>query len=433
MLKFVAENVAHYEWDAHVLLKMHGSNLAQWTASMTDVLNKGDELAIYAMCDMLKRHAFVYTRTKPWTTVDSNVGKLDVTELCMLCDVCLIYLGNKRFGELKCKPEILSPRPRLLPVKLESPKTQKNSEQTALSPTKELVVGVLDASQSSCTLMTLPCSPTTSILESSKNLLAMKPDVETNVETCELPVVETLCVETSGLETQPSLTTDNPPSLSMDTFNPDLSVTKTNNNEILEKTQLKRNNMCQNETHAEQQMEDTRETTQDAAQSAETNNTNLPTLLLTIQTETETNNDDIVSKETTEQIALPAAKENSPSLIITPAHEPTDHSTATTESTKKIDGQPIIKICACTVRLEILTESDIVKRVHIHHKTDASRTSVETVETKTDKHEGTQNTRNTITKSSHQPRSVNKVVDYSDMVSDDNKSLSPPRKKQCHN
>ena len=124
MLKFVAENIAHYEWDAHVLLKMHGSNLARWTACMTDVLNKGDELAIYAMCDMLKRHAFVYTRTKPWTTVDSNVGKLSVPELCMLCDVRLIYLGNNRFGELKCKPEILSPMPRLLPVKLESPKMQ---------------------------------------------------------------------------------------------------------------------------------------------------------------------------------------------------------------------------------------------------------------------------------------------------------------------
>ena len=155
-----------------------------------------------------------------------------------------------------------------------------------------------------------------------------------------------------------------------------------------------------------------------------------PTLPLTVQTETETNNDDIVSKETTEQIALPATMGNSPSLIITSAHEPTGHST---ESTEKIDGQPIIKTHACTVRLEILTESDIVKRVHIHHKTDASRTSVETVEMKTDRHEGTPNTRNTVTRSSRHPRSVNKDVDYSDMVSDDNKPLSPPHKKQGHN
>ena len=218
----------------------------------------------------------------------------------------------------------------------------------------------------------------------------------------------------------------------MDTLNPDLSFTKTNNNEILGKTQVKNSNMYQ--TQAGQQIEETCETTQDATQSAETNNTDkrTPPPPLTIQTETETNNDDIMSKETNEQIILPAAKENSP-LIITSAHEPTGHSTASTESTEKIDSEPIIKTRACTVRLEILTESDIVRRVHIHHKTDASRTSVETVATKTDRHEGTPSTRNIITRLSCHPRSVNKDVDFSDIVSDDNKPLSPPRKKQRHN
>ena len=54
MLQFVAENTAHYEWDAHLLLKMHGTNLDRWVATMTDCLNRGDELAIYTMCDMLK-------------------------------------------------------------------------------------------------------------------------------------------------------------------------------------------------------------------------------------------------------------------------------------------------------------------------------------------------------------------------------------------
>ena len=137
-------------------------------------------------------------------------------------------------------------------------------------------------------------------------------------------------------------------------------------------------------------------------------------------------------KEINEQIALSAAKENLP-LVIPSAHEPTSDSTATTESTNKIDSQPIIKTCACTVRLEILTESDIVKRVHIHRKTDASGTSVETVETKTGRHERTSSTRTIVTRSSRHPRSVNKDVDYSDIVSDDNKPLSPPRKKQRHN
>ena len=54
MLNHVAENTARYEWDAHLLLAMHGSNLARWSAHMTDPLNKGDELCVYVLCDMLK-------------------------------------------------------------------------------------------------------------------------------------------------------------------------------------------------------------------------------------------------------------------------------------------------------------------------------------------------------------------------------------------
>ena len=46
-------------------------------ATMTDCLNRGDKLAIYAMCDMLKQHAFVFTCTKPWTTVDGSITTLD--------------------------------------------------------------------------------------------------------------------------------------------------------------------------------------------------------------------------------------------------------------------------------------------------------------------------------------------------------------------
>ena len=290
---------------------------------MTDVLNKGDELAIYAMCHMLKRHAFVYTRTKPWTIVDSNVGKLSVPELCMLCDVRLIYLGNNRFGELKCKPEILSPITRLLPVKRESPKTQENSDQTALSPTKELVVGVLDASQSSCTLMTLPCSPATSKLEDARKSLTMKPDVGTNVETQEPPVVETSCVETSGLETRPDSSTDNPSSLSMYISNSekDLSVSETHkNNETPGKDQAKDNNM--QSIMEEQQKNETSDITHDATQSVDTKNTDKRTPTLTIETETEMNKDNCVPKETNEQTVPSPAEENPPLVTPLPMNPP---------------------------------------------------------------------------------------------------------------
>ena len=158
MLTFVAENTSRYEWKAHVLLKMHGTNLDGWVKSMTDCLNRGDELAIYALCDMLKRHAFVFTRTKPWMTVDASIGSLTAPELCMMCDVRLIYLGNNKLGEIKCKPQVLSPLPK------PKPSMEKQNPRTLVSPSEELVVGILNESKSSCTLVNLPCS-----LETEKN------------------------------------------------------------------------------------------------------------------------------------------------------------------------------------------------------------------------------------------------------------------------
>ena len=141
---------------------MHGTNLDGWVKSMTDCLKRGDELAMYALCDMLKRHAFVFSWTKPWTTVDASIGSLTVSELCMMCDVRLIYLGNNKFGEIKCKPEVLSPLPKPKPF------SEEQNPCTLVSPSEELVVGILDESKSSCTLVSLSRSPETEKNRTSK-------------------------------------------------------------------------------------------------------------------------------------------------------------------------------------------------------------------------------------------------------------------------
>ena len=187
MLTFVAENTTRYEWNAHVLLKMQGTNLDGWVKTMTDCLNRGDELAIYALCDMLKRHAFVFTQTKPWTTVDASIGSLTVLELCMMCDVRLIYLGNNKFGEIKCKPEVLSPLPKPKPFR------DEQNPCTLVSPSEELVVGILDESKSSCTLVSLPHSPEAEKIELVKQDMSLKLEGESKDTT--LPV-ETPCVNT---------------------------------------------------------------------------------------------------------------------------------------------------------------------------------------------------------------------------------------------
>ena len=212
MLTFVAENTARYEWNAHVLLKMHGTNLDGWVKTMTDCLNRGNELAIYAICDMLKRHAFVFTRTKPWTTVDGSIGTLTVPELCMMCDVRLIYLGNNKFGEIKCKPELLSPLPKPKPFKKEP------SPRTVASPNEELVVGILDESQSSCTLVSLPCSPETTKIELAKQDISMKL-AEDPLESNDT----TRPVETSAVTTTNESQLDPPPAPTTNPTSPSIS------------------------------------------------------------------------------------------------------------------------------------------------------------------------------------------------------------------
>ena len=115
----------------------------------------------------------------------------------MMCDVRLIYLGNNKFGEIKCKPELLSPLPKPKPFKKEP------SPRTVVSPSEELVVGILDESQCSCTLVSLPCSPETTKIELAKQDISMKLAEESNDTTRP--------VETSAVSTTNESQLDPPP------------------------------------------------------------------------------------------------------------------------------------------------------------------------------------------------------------------------------
>ena len=106
-----------------------------------------------------------------------------------MCDIRLIYLGNNKFGEIKCKPEVLSPLPKPKPFRIEQ------TPRTLVSPSEELVVGILDERQSSCTLVSLPCSPETAKIELAKQDMSLKLEEESNDTT--LPV-ETPCVNTAN-------------------------------------------------------------------------------------------------------------------------------------------------------------------------------------------------------------------------------------------
>ena len=140
---------------------------------MTDPLKKGDELCVYSLCDMLKWHIFIYTKTKLWTTVDGSIADLTVAELCMICDVRLIFLANNNFGVLKYKQHIQSSI-----TSPAAPGTDEKPDKTLAimnsgegEPSSCTVVSILNEDLNSGTVVSLLQSPISIELEAAKSCL----------------------------------------------------------------------------------------------------------------------------------------------------------------------------------------------------------------------------------------------------------------------
>ena len=376
---------------------------------------------------MLKWHAFVFTHTKLWTTGDSNVGNLSIPELCMMCDVWLIYLGNNKYGELKCKPEILSPLPWLLPVKQKSLSLQYNLDHTAVSPTKDLVVGILDANQSICTLLTLPNSPEMTRIEESKKAITLKPHVETDGETSESPT----------LEPQPNSSMDIPSSLSMDTpsFDAELTACEPSKDEQCNESRSSNatTNITDKTTATEGELEpkpvETASITTETVHSEKVDNTTTTVVvtgtLKTNDLETDSDSKDkeiLANPSLPSPIAIPLTSPPGPQL---PHKDPT--TTPLEPTNTQINHQVPIKTHSCTVRLEILTESDIIKHVHVHREKDPP---VETVEMPVDTHYTRSSTKSKPNRITCHPRTATKAVNYSSQGTEDDGHLSPTPKHQ---
>ena len=102
MLNFVALNNQRYKWDCHVFFSMHAIYLDTWLKKMSYWGTKADELAVYALSDMLSIHSFIVTKHRPWTTVDASVQGTPL-EILHLCPVKIVFLGDNRYGRLWCK------------------------------------------------------------------------------------------------------------------------------------------------------------------------------------------------------------------------------------------------------------------------------------------------------------------------------------------
>ena len=113
--------------------------------------------------------------------MDGSIADLTVAELCMICDVHLILLGDNNYGTLKYKQRIQSPI--TSPASSDIDKKLDTNVETIATPAGEsgqgTVVGVLNEDLSTGTVVTLPQSPISIELEAAKSLLALKNEGDT--------------------------------------------------------------------------------------------------------------------------------------------------------------------------------------------------------------------------------------------------------------
>ena len=166
MLNFVASNNQHYKWDCHMFFSMHRIYLDTWLKKMAYWGTKADELAIYALSDMLNVHSFVVTKHHPWTTIDSSVQGTEL-EILHLCTVKLVFLGDNRFGRLWHK----------------------------LAPTQcvsTLQTGLLPVFPDAQPIVQVPAPPSLAELEMAETLLSMQDTPQAGSHQTNLPVNNTI-------------------------------------------------------------------------------------------------------------------------------------------------------------------------------------------------------------------------------------------------
>ena len=292
----------------------------------------------------------------------------------MMCNVRLIYLGDNKYGEIKCKPEMLSPLPKQIQPKQEKPTTNP-TVITSLNPAiQEVVVGILDESQTSCTLVSVPTSPQASEIEAAKTLLIMKDkdgsfSVETAAQNVEISTNEPTNGELTAKVSKEDLES--------------IAPTNTMDNDA---TEVPIETLITNPYSGT-----TSDTMMQTDPPVETE--------YCVETENVTNFVDVNASNSAETVASapenlqgPLQTDNTlPSRPVTPVVQLLENKPLPEQLPVKsinVKNNVNIETKSCIVRLEILTEADIVKYVHVHRNNqlaDPMRVKgapVETVETK---------------------------------------------------
>ena len=99
VLQEISENKHWYRQASHVLLGMRGITFDDWLKQLRYKKTLGDELCVYALSDLFRRHKIIHNAVHPWFTLKKTAG-MTFNMICEISKTHLLYLGNIAFGEL---------------------------------------------------------------------------------------------------------------------------------------------------------------------------------------------------------------------------------------------------------------------------------------------------------------------------------------------
>ena len=100
MIEWSYDNFRMLESAFTVALRHCNTTLRAWLNNMADERTPGDELTLYILAHMYRRHVYVFTQMFWWTTLLYTV-LLSEKELMAQCDVVLVYIWDGVLGELE--------------------------------------------------------------------------------------------------------------------------------------------------------------------------------------------------------------------------------------------------------------------------------------------------------------------------------------------
>ena len=108
MLTFITNDFNYFRDVSWLNLNMHKKSLSQWMDNMRNQNTPADELAIFTLSRLYKRHSVIYSKSRTWCTIGTS-KPLSEKDVYLTCDIRLVQTGPRNFVSLIKKPSSCMP------------------------------------------------------------------------------------------------------------------------------------------------------------------------------------------------------------------------------------------------------------------------------------------------------------------------------------